>query len=174
MKARNLIAMLLCAVMAFSVCDVSGSTVQGSQTRSQKQAKVEFPQGWDQGWFNNGAAQYCMTSCIGSDISCTINVYGDGLQFYFEANGLKGKNFKTKIGDTVIATNCNEYGEIIASVKSWPQAESIANILSAGDVPVVLVVDGNEYRLQPESQVAMRSFPQALKWIKSINDAAEM
>ena len=84
MKSRNLIAMLLCAVMAFSVCDVSGSTVQESQTRSQKQAKVEFPQGWDQGWFNNGAAQYCMTSCIGSDISCTINVYGDGLQFYFE------------------------------------------------------------------------------------------
>ena len=174
MKARNLIAMLLCAVMAFSVCDVSGSTVQESQTRSQKQAKVEFPQGWDEGWFNNGGHS-CWTRCYGPNYyGCTIDVYGNGLQFYFQAIGLTGKNLKTKVGDTVIATNCDEYGVIIASEKSWPQAETIANILSAGDVPIVLIVDGNEYRFQPESQLAMRSFPQALKWIKSINDAAQM
>lgn len=178
-KSRNLIVMLLCAMMLFPVCDAQASTVESGQRRShhrakQKQVVATFPQGWGQGWFNMGAAQYCMTSCSGADVNCTINVYRNGLNFYFEASGLKGKNFETRIGDIVVPTKVNQYGEILADVTSQAQVDEIAGVLSAGDVPVVLVVDGKEYRLMPESREAMQSFPQALKWIRTIKDAAEM
>lgn len=169
-----IIAILLSAMVEFSVCNAQESKVQKSQKElRQKDAAVAFPQGWEQGWFHMGAAQYCMTALSGSNVSCTISVYGNGMELYFTVNGLTVKNVEAKIGDNVVKTTVNEYGEITSTVNSWPLAEDIADTLSTGGT-IVLVIDGKEYPLMPESQVAMQSFPQALKWIKSIKDAAEM